>query len=451
MFETIEMETAAPFGARIKVIGVGGGGGNAVNNMIAASLGNIEYVVANTDAQALARNGAGTKIQLGMLTTRGLGAGAKPEVGHKSALEDLETLRASLADADMVFITAGMGGGTGTGAAPVIAQAAREAGALTIAIVTRPFGFEGAQRKRQADEGLDELAQHVDTLIVIPNDRVLQLSQGRTPLRQAFQLVDSVLVEAVRGISDIIMTPGLINVDFADVVAIMKGRGMALMGTGRARGDDRARNAARQAISSPLLEDARIEGATGLLVSICGSEDMSIDDINEAMSLIQECAAADTNTIFGAVVDDSLGDEIKVTVVATGFDRVAQARINEMSHVRALNDVRSVRATAPLPPQNLRNPSVPPPIPEQVRVYATPSNSQMLEAAQAVTQQLPPRQRQHPNMPADFETPSFVRNTPAYGTGAATANVLGKREPKVSNPFLHEDGGEMDRPAFMRK
>ena len=482
MFESIQIDAPTTFGAKIKVIGVGGGGGNAVNNLIDAELGHVEFMAANTDAQALGRSRAATRLQLGQMLTRGLGAGGKPETGAKAAMEDMDALHAAVADADMVFITAGMGGGTGTGAAPVVAQAARAAGALTVAVVTRPFGFEGINRMRQADEGLRALAEHVDTLIVIPNDRILNVADKRISFKDAFKLVDAVVVEAVRGISDIILTPGLVNVDFADVVAIMKDKGVALMGTGRATGDDRAKSAARQAISSPLLEDARIEGATGLLVAIAGS-DLSLADINDAMTLIQESAAAETNTIFGAIIDESLGDEIKVTVVATGFDpTAAQTRTMEMVQLlspreRSLNvppppipttsaAMGHLRVTAPLELTSVQD----------VQVYATAGHGQMAQASQsfaapvmshasAQTSQVVPAVRRAPNdgFPVDLDEPAYTRRTPSYGTNQAHVQAalqprsalaqgpLQKREPVVGNPFAQDDGQEMDRPAFMRK
>ena len=462
MFESIQIESPTVFGAKIKVIGVGGGGGNAVNNLIEADLGHIEYLVANTDAQALGRSRAGTRLQLGQLLTRGLGAGGKPEMGHKAALEDMEALQAAVADADMVFITAGMGGGTGTGAAPVVAQAARAAGALTVAVVTRPFGFEGINRGKQAEDGLRELAEHVDTLIVIPNDRILSVADRKISFKDAFKMVDAVVVEAVRGISDIILTPGLVNVDFADVVAIMKGKGMALMGTGRASGDDRARAAARQAISSPLLEDARVEGATGLLVAIAGA-DLSLADINDAMTLIQESAAAETNTIFGAIIDETLGDDIKVTVVATGFDRMQQIRSLEM--VQQLSP-RERQLNVPPPPPTASSLRVTAPLEltgvQDVRVYASAGRGDVLQMANAAPQPMPvpmPSARRQGNdgLPIDLDEPAYTRRTPSYGTSHAQVqqslnqNPLAKREPIVGNPFASEDGAEMDRPAFMRK
>jgi cell division protein FtsZ len=404
MFESIAQEGPVPFGARIKVIGVGGGGGNALNNMIQAGIEHVEYVAANTDAQALNRSLAMHRVELGRLLTRGLGAGGKPEVGAKAAQEDRDSLDLAIGDADMVFITAGMGGGTGTGAAPVVAQAAREAGALTVAIVTRPFGFEGRMRGRQADEGLRELADAVDTLIVIPNDRVLQMAP-KLKMNEAFQVVDSVLVEAVRGISDIIQMPGLINVDFADVVSIMKGKGMALMGTGRASGDDRAAAAARMAISSPLLEDARIEGATGLLVSIVGSSDMTIQDVNEAMTLIQDAAAAETNTIFGTAIDESLGHEIKVTVVATGFDRLGMSRHAEPAHVHVGQS--PARATVPVVQPRAVSSPMPVLANDVVRTFAAPAHAEAGLAMPTAGHRLPLH---------DLDTPAYVRrNTPSDG------------------------------------
>ncbi|MBP46637.1 MAG: cell division protein FtsZ [Myxococcales bacterium] len=323
MLEWIGPEQEGPVGARIKIVGVGGGGGNAVNNMIDAALSHVSYMVANTDQQALARSLAVERIQLGADITRGLGAGANPDIGHRAAMEDEASIRAALEGNDMVFVTAGMGGGTGTGAAPVIAQIAREVGALTVAVVTRPFGFEGKSRSRRADRGLLELADAVDTLIVIPNDRLLELADDSTTLTDGFKMADTVLLDAVRGISDIILTPGLVNVDFADVSTIMKGKGMALMGTGCASGPERARLAAQQAISSPLLEDVRIEGATGLLVNITGGN-TSLREVNAALSLIQDAVHDDTDTIFGAVVDSTMGEDLRITVVATGFDRDAK-------------------------------------------------------------------------------------------------------------------------------
>ena len=305
--------------ARIKVIGVGGGGGNAVNTMIAAGLSGADFIVANTDAQALKASASNIKIQLGEQVTRGLGAGANPEIGKKSALEDREKIKEILEGSDMVFITAGLGGGTGTGAAPVIAQIAKEVGALTVAVVTKPFIFEGNRRMKQADEGLRELRAVVDTVITIPNQRLLAVAGKSTSMLDAFKKVDEVLLQAVKGISDLINVHGLINVDFADVKTIMSEMGMALMGTGIAEGENKALEAAQKAISSPLLEDIKIEGARGLLINVAGGRDMSIFEVNEAAEKIKSEAHPDANIIFGAVIDDTLGDRMMVTVIATGL------------------------------------------------------------------------------------------------------------------------------------
>lgn len=307
------------FGAKIKVVGVGGGGGNAVNTMIRGGLEGVDFIVANTDAQALKASLAPHKIQLGKELTKGLGAGADPDIGRDAALEDRMELQEYLSDADMVFITAGMGGGTGTGAAAVVAQIARELGALTVAVVTKPFAFEGKRRRKHAEHGVARLRECVDTLITIPNQRLLQVATPDLSMLDAFKLADNVLVNAVRGISDIINTPGLINVDFADVKTVMSSMGHALMGIGYGTGAERALSAAKQAISSPLLEDIDIEGATGILINITAGTNVSIMEVNNACMVIQEAAHDDANIIFGAVIDETLGDEIRITVIATGF------------------------------------------------------------------------------------------------------------------------------------
>ena len=298
--------------AKILVIGVGGGGGNAVNTMISGNLDGVEFVVANTDMQALEANMAPHKVQLGDALTKGLGAGANPEVGRRAAEESMQHIADLIAGADMVFVTAGMGGGTGTGAAPVIAQIARDCGALTVGVVTKPFGFEGKKRARQAVEG-------IDTLIVIPNNRLLALVGAQTSMVEAFRKADSVLLNAVQGISDLMTVPGLINVDFADVRTIMSGMGRALMGTGIGTGKRRATEAAETAISSPLLEDVSIDGATGILINITGGPDLTLHEVNEASSLIQQAAHEDANIIFGSVIDPNLSEEVRITVIATGF------------------------------------------------------------------------------------------------------------------------------------
>lgn len=311
-----------PDSARIKVIGVGGGGGNAVNTMISDAIGGVEFIAANTDLQALETNLSPTKIQIGAALTKGLGAGADPEMGRNSALEDQARIAEALEGADMVFVTAGMGGGTGTGAAPVIANIAREMGALTVGVVTKPFHFEGRRRRKQAEEGIENLAAAVDTLITIPNQRLLAISGDDTTILEAFKHADEVLLQAVEGISNLIMVRGLVNVDFADVRTIMAGKGMALMGTGFASGSDRAVVAAEMAISSPLLEDISIDGATGILINITGGFDMTLREINDAAMLIEEASHEEANIIFGNVIDENMRDEIKITVIATGFDMV---------------------------------------------------------------------------------------------------------------------------------
>ncbi|HEY3382280.1 MAG TPA: cell division protein FtsZ [Vicinamibacterales bacterium] len=305
-------------GARIKVIGVGGGGGNAVNRMVRAGFPGVEFIVANTDVQALQQSVAPVKVQLGEKLTKGLGAGADPDIGRAAALEDTERLLEVLDNADMVFVTAGMGGGTGTGAAPVVASLASEIGALTIAVVTKPFTFEGGRRNRQADQGLAELRETVDSVITIPNERLLTVDRGLTLLR-AFEAADDVLRQAIQGISDLILVPGLINLDFADVKTIMSGMGVAVMGTGTAEGPDRAIEAARKAISSPLLEDASVDGARGVIINITGGSDLGIGEVNDASQIIFKAAHEEANIIFGAVVDPSLENRVKITVIATGF------------------------------------------------------------------------------------------------------------------------------------
>ncbi len=306
--------------ANITVIGAGGGGCNAVNTMILAKLEGVDFVAANTDAQALSRILAPVKLQIGTKVTKGLGAGANPEIGRQAALEDQETIKECLQGMDMVFITVGLGGGTGTGAAPVIGRLAKEAGALSVGVVTKPFNFEGKRRARQAEVGLEELKDVVDTVIVIPNQRLLGIIDKATPLFDAFKIADDVLCQAVQGISDLITTPGLVNVDFADVRTIMTGRGRAVMGTGVARGEGRAVEAAHRAISSPLLEDGSMDGARRVLINITGTEEMSLYEINEATSIIQEEAHEDANIIFGSAINPEMGDSLKVTVIATGFD-----------------------------------------------------------------------------------------------------------------------------------
>jgi cell division protein FtsZ len=313
--------------AVIKVVGIGGGGVNAVNRMIEEGLKGVEFIAINTDAQALLMSDADVKLDVGRELTRGLGAGANPDIGAKAAEDHREEIEEVLKGADMVFVTAGEGGGTGTGGAPVVANVARSLGALTIGVVTRPFGFEGKRRAGQADEGIEKLRDEVDTLIVIPNDRLLSISDRQVSVLDAFKAADQVLLSGVQGITDLITTPGLINLDFADVKSVMSGAGSALMGIGSARGDDRAVAAAEMAISSPLLE-ASIDGAHGVLLSIQGGSDLGLFEINEAAQLVSNSAAPDANIIFGAVIDDALGDEVRVTVIAAGFDESQVGRVS---------------------------------------------------------------------------------------------------------------------------
>src|SRR5512144_786274 len=311
--------------ARIKVIGVGGGGSNAVNRMIDEGIQGVEFIVVNTDAQALTLTKAPTKVRLGEKLTRGLGAGGDPEIGRKTAEESADELYNVLKGSDMVFVTAGMGGGTGTGAAPVVAQVAKESGALTIGVVTRPFTFEGARRMQSAEQGITKLKEHADTLIVIPNDRLLQIVDKRASLQEAFRVADDVLRQGIQGISELITVPGLINLDFADVRAIMSEGGAALMAVGKATGEDRARIAAEQAISSQLL-DITIDGARGILFNVTGGPSMTLYEVNQAAAIIKETAHPDVNLIFGAVIDQNMKDAVRITVIATGFERTGVPR-----------------------------------------------------------------------------------------------------------------------------
>jgi len=347
-------------GARIKVVGVGGGGSNAVDRMVEVGLGGVEFIVANTDVQALDHNKAGQKIQIGGKLTKGLGAGADPNIGRQAALEDTDTIIQALSGADMIFVTTGLGGGTGTGAAPVIASLASELGALTIAVVTKPFKFEGRKRAIQAEAGLEALRECVDTVITIPNERLLSIIDRKTPLTEAFTLADDVLRQAIQGISDLILVPGLINLDFADVKTIMHGMGVAMMGTGMAEGDGRAMQAAQRAISSPLLEDSSVHGARGVIINVTGGPDLSLVEVNEASCVIQEAAHEDANIIFGAVVEPNLVGKVKITVIATGFDRkyighgkpgASQTPVDLSNYTQQLSRMAADAAAAAVPVQ----------------------------------------------------------------------------------------------------
>jgi cell division protein FtsZ len=340
MFELVD-EGKELTGASIKVIGIGGAGGNAVNRMIDAGLKGVEFVVANTDAQVLDQSRCMKRLQLGSGITKGLGSGANPGVGREAAEEDEAQIAEVLEGSDMVFVTAGMGGGTGTGAAPVVARIARSLGALTVAVVTRPFEFEGRRRMQIAEEGMRELREKVDTLIVIPNQRLLAIVERHTPLREAFRVADQVLHHATKGISDLITIPGLVNLDFADVKTVMAERGNALMGAGYATGPNRAYEAAQSAVQSPLLDDVSIAGAEALLVNVTGGESMTLHEINEAVTVVVDAAGHDANVIFGAVIDESMGDAISITVIATGFARAdAKPRAADTSRVAAVGGTR---------------------------------------------------------------------------------------------------------------
>ncbi|MBN6205333.1 cell division protein FtsZ [Ralstonia pickettii] len=346
----LEFDTNMEELAKIKVIGVGGGGNNAVNRMIEHGVEGVEFIAVNTDAQALNLSKAETKVQIGTKLTRGLGAGANPEVGKKAAEESKEQLEEVLSGADMIFVTAGMGGGTGTGAAPVIAQVAKELGALTVGVVTRPFSFEGRRRSNQAVSGIDTLKSNVDTLIVIPNDRLLEIVDKNTPMLEAFREADNILRQGVQGISDLIAKPGLINVDFADVKTIMFDKGSALMGIGIATGETRATEAAKKAISSPLLETS-IDGAHGILMNITGGTNLSLYEVQEAADLVTNAADEEVNVIFGSVINENLNDEIVVTVIATGFDETVQKAEAAKRDVRpSLNQKQHAATRAPEEP-----------------------------------------------------------------------------------------------------
>jgi cell division protein FtsZ len=338
-----EFEEDLSQNAKIKVIGVGGGGSNAVNTMIRSKLDGVEFIAANTDIQALRSSTAQVKVQIGKEVTKGLGAGANPEVGKSAAMEDQTSLAEVISGTDMVFITAGMGGGTGTGAAPVIAKVAKEMGALTVGVVTKPFAFEGKKRSRQAEMGIEALKENVDTLIVIPNEKLLHVAGKDTPMIDTFKMADEILLQAVKGISDLITIPGLINLDFADVKTIMGEMGMALMGTGMGKGENRAIEAAQKAISSPLLENVSINGATGIIINITGPSNTTLFEVNEASKLIQQEAHEEANIIFGAVIDDKMKEEIRVTVIATGFSKGVKK--GTFAHATTLPKYKTVPST----------------------------------------------------------------------------------------------------------
>jgi cell division protein FtsZ len=384
-------DDSSEYRAKIKVIGVGGSGNNAINTMIHFGLENVVYLSVNTDVQALNANAAADRIHIGANITRGLGAGADPERGRKAAMEDASLLKEHIQGADMVFVTAGMGGGTGTGAAPVIAQIARECGALTVGVVTKPFQFEGRQRMRRADNGLIALSEQVDTLITIPNEKLMSLADDELTFVEAFRKADEVLYQAVRGISDLITLDGIVNVDFADVTTVMANMGRALMGTGCAKGEGRARIAAEQAITSPLLDNISVEGATGVLINVVGGADMRMKEIQEAASLIQEQAHEDANIIFGASIDPDMGDVLKVTVIATGFDRQPSEAVGALEGASASSRPAIRSSAAPMDSRGevSNRPEVPAP------VYSR-------RAA-------PARETYHSTLDTDWDTPAFQR------------------------------------------
>ncbi|WP_298459700.1 cell division protein FtsZ [uncultured Cellulomonas sp.] len=420
--------------AVIKVVGIGGGGVNAVNRMIEVGLKGVEFIAINTDAQALLMSDADVKLDVGRELTRGLGAGADPEVGKKAAEDHAEEIEDVLRGADMVFVTAGEGGGTGTGGAPVVARIARSLGALTIGVVTRPFTFEGRRRTVQADSGIDNLRAEVDTLIVIPNDRLLSISDRSVSVLDAFHSADQVLLSGVQGITDLITTPGLINLDFADVKSVMQGAGSALMGIGSARGDDRAVQAAELAISSPLLE-ASIDGAHGVLLSIQGGSDLGLFEINEAARLVQEAAHPEANIIFGAVIDDALGDEVRVTVIAAGFDSGGPE--TRRSH-REVGQVAGGRA-------------VPTPSPVSVPVTpSTPSHTAPSHGAPPVS--TPPA---HGGAPATQPVPTGPNGTPVPAFLASDPHaVVSTGQLEVPRVFEEEQrrrrDEDLDVPDFLK-
>jgi cell division protein FtsZ len=357
------MEIEPEGNAQIKVIGVGGGGGNAVNNMITSALQGVSFIVANTDVQALKHSQAEYKLQLGEQLTKGLGAGANPGTGREAALESVDIIREMIGEADMVFVTAGMGGGTGTGAAPVIAEVAREAGALTVGVVTKPFFFEGKKRLQQAEKGIANLKEVVDSIITIPNDRLLSLASKKASFLEMLKKADEILYYAVKGISDLIMVPGLINLDFADVKAVMSGMGLALMGTGIASGEGRAREAATKAITSPLLEDVSIDGAQGVLMNITSGPDLTIDEVSEAASTISESAQEDAQIYFGTVFDNDAGDELRITVIATGIEQPRDSKQSQpfgaKGKVANLDKTRGGQQRQPAPAQNTEDRQIP--------------------------------------------------------------------------------------------
>ncbi|WP_109474370.1 cell division protein FtsZ [Ornithinimicrobium cavernae] len=432
------MSSAQNYLAVIKVVGIGGGGVNAINRMIEVGLKGVEFIAINTDAQALLMSDADVKLDVGRELTRGLGAGADPEVGRKAAEDHAEEIEEALRGADMVFVTAGEGGGTGTGGAPVVAKIAKSLGALTIGVVTRPFTFEGRRRANQAETGIGSLREEVDTLIVIPNDRLLSISDRQVSMLDAFRSADQVLLSGVQGITDLITTPGLINLDFADVKSVMQGAGSALMGIGSARGEDRAVQAAELAISSPLLE-ASIEGAHGVLLSVQGGSDLGLFEINEAARLVQEAAHPEANIIFGAVIDDSLGDEVRVTVIAAGFDGGAPI---QRSDDRALGQVQAGGTNRP-PAQQVQHQQAQP----QQRQPMSPQQGQPARAPQQAPVQGQPQQR-----PAQAPQGQPQQAPAPQGQPRPQGQPVphAQQPPRQPQPVTFDDSDDLDVPDFLK-
>jgi cell division protein FtsZ len=428
---SIEFADDAELQAKIKVVGVGGGGGNAINTMIQAGLEGVEFIAANTDTQALALNLAPNKVALGTGLTRGLGCGAQPEIGRKAALEDAKRIAEMLEGADMVFVTAGMGGGTGTGAAPIISQIARDNGALTVGVVTKPFGFEGKRRMKNATDGIEELAASVDSIITVPNEKLVDLTDDDLSTLEAFRRADDVLLQAVRGISDLIVHTGVINVDFADVRTIMGATGRALMGTGYGRGQNRAAEAAEIAVNSPLLDDISIQGATGILINFTAGPDIKIKEIHQAASLVQSAAHEDANIIFGLVTDPEMGDVVKVTVIATGFD------------------LQPAAADSPLARKRMSAPGLPLAMMHSPTVRA--ASQQVLSRGGSVP--APMRMSQYPSQPtaASHVAAEVGRRTVDVTSHVSVGADSRSSAPRAFGAAAIHDEATLEVPAFLRR
>lgn len=409
--------------AKIKVVGVGGGGGNAVNNMISSALQGVTFISANTDVQALGRSKAEHKVQIGAKLTKGLGAGANPRIGCEAALESMEQIKTCIGEADMVFVTAGMGGGTGTGAAPVIAQAAKELGILTVGVVTKPFFFEGKKRLESAEAGIEEFRKHVDSLITIPNDRLLQLAPKKATFIEMLKKADEVLYYAVKGISDLILVTGLINLDFADVRTVMSESGLAMMGTGIATGESRAREAALKAITSPLLEGVSIDGARQVLMNITCGPDLGIDEVSEAASIVSEAAHEDVHVIFGTVCDESVGDEMRITVIATGIDSGGTG-VSAPGKTATVTSLRGASST----------------------VAAAPAAARSPQGLNTVDESLQRAMTRQPSQPGNFNVPAYLRKPSPAPAPAPRANGHNPGE----DDFIFDDD-EFETPSFIRK